>query len=140
MALQLDNATLQAALVGYQQQLEQIESKMEELRRKLGKTSSPRPTAAPRKAAPRKHRMSAEAARELDSAQYFASLMEAVHPDTAFRDRASALIRKTSDTARALSLTRDVYNALAALKLDNVDAATRHYVERQLVQFRRAGV
>src|SRR5438445_337547 len=36
-----------------------------------------------------------EATRELDSAQYFASLMEAVHPDTAFRDRASALTRKT---------------------------------------------
>src|SRR4051794_12691943 len=58
-----------------------------------------------------------EANRELDSAQYFSSLMEGVHPDAAFRDRASAFTRKVSDTARELSLNRDVYQALAALKL-----------------------
>jgi len=72
MALQLDHATLQAALVGYQQQLEQIESKMAELRRKLGKpssTASARPTAAPRKGAPRKHRMSAEGRARIAAAQ-----------------------------------------------------------------------
>jgi thimet oligopeptidase len=81
-----------------------------------------------------------EATREIDSAQYFASLMEAVHPDAAFRDRASELTRKVSNFAKELSLNRDVYQALAGLKLDGADAATRHYVERQLLQFRRAGV
>jgi thimet oligopeptidase len=81
-----------------------------------------------------------EANRELDSAQYFASLMEAVHPDAAFRDRASALTRKASDAGKALSLNRSVYDALSSLKLDAADPATRHYVKRQLLQFRRAGV
>src|SRR6185503_17936960 len=41
---------------------------------------------------------------------------------------------------QALSLNRDVYHALAALKLEGLDPATRHYVQRQLLQFRLAGV
>jgi thimet oligopeptidase len=81
-----------------------------------------------------------DATRELNSAQYFSSLMEQVHPDQAFRDRASAMTRKISDAARALSLNQAVYKALAALKLDAADPATRYYVQRQLLEFRLAGV
>lgn len=66
--------------------------------------------------------------------------MESVHPDATFRDRATAVTRKVSDTAQALSLNRDVYRALASLKLEGLDSATRHYVQRQLTQFRLAGV
>src|SRR5580704_4210270 len=58
-----------------------------------------------------------EATRELNSAQYFSSLMEQVHPDSAFRDHASAMTRKASDAARALSLNQAVYQALSALPL-----------------------
>ena len=36
MSISLDKATLEAALVGYQQHLQQIESKMADLRRMLG--------------------------------------------------------------------------------------------------------
>ena len=81
-----------------------------------------------------------DATRELNSAQYFSSLMEQVHPDQAFRDRASAMTRKASDAARALALNPAVYHALAALKLDGADAATRYYVQRTLLEFRLAGV
>src|SRR5213082_1738757 len=77
-----------------------------------------------------------EATRELGSAQHFSSLMENVHPDAAFRDRATAITRKVNDTAQALALDRDVYQALATLKLDTMDPATRHYLQRQLLQFR----
>src|SRR5215831_18838211 len=81
-----------------------------------------------------------EATRELNSAQYFSSLMEQVHPSEAFRDRASAMTRKVSDAARVLSLNQAVYQALAGLKLDDADPATRYYVQRQLLEFRLGGV
>lgn len=81
-----------------------------------------------------------DATRELNSAGYFSSLMEQVHPDRAFRDRASAMTRKISDAARALSLNQAVYQALMGLKLDGFDPATRYYVQRQLLEFRLAGV
>src|SRR6185312_4335956 len=35
-----------------------------------------------------------EAVHQLDSAQYFAGLMQQVHPDATFRDRATEMVRK----------------------------------------------
>ena len=71
MAYQLDAATLEAALVGYRQQLEEIEQKMEELRRRLGKVgTSPGKSATPSpRTRPRKHRMSAEGRARIAEAQ-----------------------------------------------------------------------
>jgi thimet oligopeptidase len=63
-----------------------------------------------------------------------------VHPDTAFRDHATAMTTKVSVAATALSLNRSVYQALAALDLSNADSPTRSYVQRQLLEFRQAGV
>jgi thimet oligopeptidase len=77
---------------------------------------------------------------QINSANYFASLMQQVHPDAKFRDSATEMTRKASAAATALSLNRGVYQALGALDLAKVDAATRHYVERQLLQFKLAGV
>jgi peptidoglycan hydrolase CwlO-like protein len=65
MALRLDNSTLQAALVGYQRQLEEIESKMAELRRRLGHA----PAAANTTTKGRRHRMSAEGRARIAAAQ-----------------------------------------------------------------------
>ena len=81
-----------------------------------------------------------EATRQLNAAGYFAGLMQQVHPDAAFRDSGTAMTMKVSAAATALSLNRDVYKALAALKLSSVDPATRHYLERQLLEYRLAGV
>ncbi len=81
-----------------------------------------------------------EALRQLDAALYFSGLMEAVHPDAAFRDRATAMTRKVSALQTALSLNRGVYQALAAIPLDHADPVAQYYVRRQLLEFRLAGV
>ncbi len=81
-----------------------------------------------------------EATRQLNAADYFSNLMQQVHPDVAFRDRATAMTIKVSGVITALSLNREVYHALAALDLSGADAATRYYVQRQLLEFRLAGV
>jgi hypothetical protein len=77
MAIQLDTPTLQAALVGYQQQLETIQQKMAEIRRSLGKSASVPATkgngvaahTGAVKAAPRRHRMSEEGRARIAAAQ-----------------------------------------------------------------------
>jgi thimet oligopeptidase len=81
-----------------------------------------------------------EAVRQNNSAGYFANLMEQVHPDAGFRDHATAMLTKASAAQTAIALNHDVYNALAALDLSKADAATHHYVQRQLLEFRLAGV
>jgi len=72
MALQLDRATMEAALVGYQRQLEEIQDKMAELRRRLGGSPGRPPaakTSAPSKGGGRRHRMSAEGRARIAAAQ-----------------------------------------------------------------------
>jgi len=81
-----------------------------------------------------------EAVHQNNSAGYFAQLMEQVHPDATFRDRATLMLTKVSAAQTAIALNHEVYNALAALDLSKADAATRFYVQRQLLEFRLAGV
>ncbi|PYX52197.1 MAG: peptidase M3 [Acidobacteria bacterium] len=81
-----------------------------------------------------------EAIRQINSGGYFASLMQQVHPDATFRAHATAMFTKATAAQTALSLNHEVYNALAALDLSKADAATRYYVQRQLLEFRLAGV
>ncbi len=81
-----------------------------------------------------------EAMRQINSAAYFAGLMEQVHPDAAFRDHATTMLTKASAAQTAISLNHEIYNALAALDLSKSDAATKYYVQRQLLEFRLAGV
>jgi hypothetical protein len=71
MSLSLDKSTLEAALVGYQQQLQQIEAKMAELRRQLGEAPAAAPAAKRARKAPgkQKHRMSAEGRARIAAAQ-----------------------------------------------------------------------
>ena len=81
-----------------------------------------------------------EAIRQLNAASYFSGLMQQVHPDAAFRDHATAMTTEVSNARTALSLNRDVYQALSSLDVSKADAATRYYVQRQLLEFRLAGV
>ncbi len=81
-----------------------------------------------------------EAVRQNNSAGYFAGLMEQVHPDAGFRDHATAMLTRASAAQTAIALNHDVYNALAGLDLSKADPATRYYVQRQLLEFRLAGV
>src|SRR5215470_12039979 len=74
--------------------------------------------------------------RELNTAGYFAGLMQQVHPDATFRDHATTMFTKVSAAQTAIALNHDVYNALAALDLSKADPATKYYVERQLLEFK----
>jgi thimet oligopeptidase len=81
-----------------------------------------------------------EAARQNNSAGYFAGLMEQIHPDAAFRDHATAMLTRATAAQTVIALNHDVYNAIAAIDLSKADAATSYYVKRQLLEFRLAGV
>jgi thimet oligopeptidase len=81
-----------------------------------------------------------EAVRQINAANYLASLMQAVHPEAAYRDRASAMIRKVSALQTALSLNRGVYQAMTAIPVSHADPATQYYLRRQMLEFRLAGV
>jgi hypothetical protein len=73
MSISLDKATLEAALLGYQQHLRQIEAKMADLRRLLGNGASAGIATVPkrgRKAGRKqKHRMSPEGRARIAAAQ-----------------------------------------------------------------------
>lgn len=81
-----------------------------------------------------------EAVRQLNTAIYFSTLMQQVHPDVSFRDHATAMTTKASGRQTELSLNGDVYRALSTLDVSKADSATRYYVQRQLLEFRLAGV
>jgi thimet oligopeptidase len=81
-----------------------------------------------------------EAARQLNTAIYFSTLMQQVNPDASYRDHATTMTTKVSSAQSALSLNRGVYDALSSLDLSQADPATRYYVKRQLLEFRLAGV
>ncbi|HEX8813881.1 MAG TPA: M3 family metallopeptidase [Terriglobales bacterium] len=81
-----------------------------------------------------------EAIRQLNSAAYFSALMQQVHPDAAFRDEATKMTVKVSGAQTALALNQAVYKALASLDVSKADPATRYYVNRQLLEFKLAGV
>ncbi len=67
-------------------------------------------------------------------------LLDSVHPSKPVRDKAQQLAQRVAEAATALSLNQDVYRALAAVDASKADDATRHYVERTLLQYRLAGV
>jgi thimet oligopeptidase len=81
-----------------------------------------------------------EAVAELGAAGSQAGLLDSVHPDKKIRDKAQALTQKVAEAGTLLALNQGVYIALTAINLDSADAATRHYVERTLLQYRLAGV
>ncbi len=67
-------------------------------------------------------------------------LLDSVHPAKPVRDKAQQLAQRVAEAATSLSLNPDVYRALSAVDTANADAATQHYVERTLLQYRLAGV
>jgi len=58
----------------------------------------------------------------------------------ALRDKGQAMSAKISTANTELSLNQGVYKALAAIPLPTDDPATRHYLERTLLEYRLAGV
>ncbi len=80
------------------------------------------------------------AIQELSLAGAQAGILNSVAADKAVRDQAQMEAQRVAMAGSALSLNREVYDALTAIKLDGASAATKHYVERTLLGYRLAGV
>ena len=65
-------------------------------------------------------------------------ILNSVAADKAVRDEAQMEAQRVAMAGSALSLNREVYDALVAIKLDGASAATKHYVERTLLGYRLA--
>ena len=85
-----------------------------------------------------------EAQNELALAGDQTYLLYAVGDLAALRDKAQAMTQTVGDAATELSLDHAVYAALEALaqtpEAKAADPATRHYLERSLLEYRLAGV
>ena len=81
-----------------------------------------------------------DAALWLDAAGSQASLIENVHPDSAIRAAAEKISQDVSAYGTEISLNRGVYDALSAMDLTGADDETKFYVEKELRDFKLAGV
>ena len=81
-----------------------------------------------------------EATGALGASMSRSSLAREVHPDAAFRDAARQCEQQADALNVEISQDRGVYDALSAVDLSKADAATRYWMERTLLDFRRAGV
>ncbi len=69
-----------------------------------------------------------------------AGVLNSVAADKAVRDQAQADAQRVAMAGSALSLNRQVYDALSAINLEGASPATQHYVNRTLLSYRLAGV
>ena len=81
-----------------------------------------------------------EALEQLSLAGAQAGVLNSVAAVKGVRDQAQMEAQRVSMAGSALSLNRQVYEALAAIGLDGASPATRHFTERTLLGYRLAGV
>lgn len=81
-----------------------------------------------------------EASRHLSVAGDQSYILFAVDPQKEIRDKGQALAQVVSAEATSLALNQAVYAALKGLDVSGEDAATKHYVDRLLLEYRLAGV
>jgi len=81
-----------------------------------------------------------DAANQLSLAANQGHLLYAVGATRELRDAAQAQAARIAAIGTELSLNPRVYNALAAIDAAEADAATRHILERTLLQYRLSGV
>ncbi|MGA7341508.1 MAG: M3 family metallopeptidase [Terracidiphilus sp.] len=77
---------------------------------------------------------------QLNLAGAQAGVLNSVAPDKGVRDQAQLEAQRVAVAGSALSLNREVYEALVAIELEGASPATRHFVERTLLSYRLAGV
>jgi thimet oligopeptidase len=77
---------------------------------------------------------------QLNLAGAQAGVLNSVAADKAVRDQAQLEAQRVAVAGSALSLNREVYDALVAIDLNGASPATAHYVERTLLSYRLAGV
>jgi thimet oligopeptidase len=68
------------------------------------------------------------------------ALLYSLADSAPLRDKGQAMTAKVSSAATDLSLNQKVYSALSAIPLPADDPATRHYIERTLLEYRLSGV
>lgn len=76
----------------------------------------------------------------LDATSNENGLLAQVHPDKTVVNAAQANRQEVSKMFTELSLSRELYDALAAVDVSAADAATAFFLEKELDDFRRAGV
>jgi thimet oligopeptidase len=81
-----------------------------------------------------------DAVAELSATGSQTALLDSVYPDKSVRDAAQALTQTIAQAGVALALNQKVYQALSEIDPESADAASRHYLERTLLQYRLAGV
>jgi thimet oligopeptidase len=81
-----------------------------------------------------------EAIEQLGLAGAQAGILNSVAADKAVRDQAQFEAQRVAMAGSALSLNRQVYEALVAIDLDGASPATEHFVQRTLLSYRLAGV
>jgi thimet oligopeptidase len=81
-----------------------------------------------------------DAQNELSIAGNESYLMFAVADSAELRNKGQALAAEVSAAMTDLSLNQKVYRALAAVPLPGNDPATKHYLERTLLEYRLSGV
>jgi thimet oligopeptidase len=81
-----------------------------------------------------------DAQNELSIAGNNAYLLYSLADAAPLRDKGQAMTAKISAANTELSLNQGVYKALAAIPLPQDDPATRHYLERALLEYRLSGV
>ncbi|MBV8115850.1 MAG: Zn-dependent oligopeptidase [Silvibacterium sp.] len=81
-----------------------------------------------------------EAVAELAATGAQTALLDSVYPDKAVRDAAQVLTQLVAQASVALALNQKVYQALTEIPPETADGATRHYLDRTLLQYRLAGV
>jgi thimet oligopeptidase len=77
---------------------------------------------------------------QLNLAGAQAGILNSVAADKAVRDHAQMEAQRVAMAGAALSLNREVYDALSAINIDGASPATKHFVERTLLSYRLAGV
>ena len=81
-----------------------------------------------------------EAVAHLQVAGNQAYILFSVYPEKGIRDKGQALVQVISAEQTGLGLNQAVYAALKGVDVTGADAATKHYVERLLLQYRLGGV
>jgi len=81
-----------------------------------------------------------DAQNELSLAAAEAFLMYGVAPQKEVRDAGQALAQKANQEQNEIQLNQAVYKALTAMDMSSANPATKHYVERALLEYRLAGV
>ncbi|HYX92822.1 MAG TPA: M3 family metallopeptidase [Myxococcaceae bacterium] len=76
----------------------------------------------------------------LSNASSRSSLAREVHPDAQMRDAARECEQKIEQLNVEISQDRGVYDGLSAVDLSKADGGTQWWMERALLEFRRAGV